>query len=125
VRKKFVRSLGLAAALAALTVAANPAAVGQDTKAKKKDDAKTSSSKATVKIGEGKDGKFRFSIYDADDVFLGMSGPKGYETRAEAVKGIDAMKAALASAKIVDKEKAVVEAAPKKEEPKKAKDKTK
>ena len=100
--KKSVRCLGLAAALTALTLAANPSVVAQD---KKKKEDKTASSKATVKIGEGKDGRFRFSIYDGDDVFLGMSGPKGYDTKADAVKGVEAMKAALATAKIVDKPK--------------------
>lgn len=102
--KKFVRCLGLSAALAALTVAADPAVVAQDKKAKKPE-VKTATSKGTVKIGEGKDGKFRFSIYDGDNVFLGMSSAKGFDTRAEAVKGVEALKAALANAKVVDKPK--------------------
>jgi uncharacterized protein YegP (UPF0339 family) len=121
VGKTTVRGLGLFAALAALTVATGPGLVAQDAK-KKKDDPKTSASKATIKVGEGKDGKFRFMIYDADDVFLGMSGPKGFDTKADAVKGIEAMKAALASAKVIDKPK---DDADEKDPPKKEKEKAK
>ena len=70
-----------------------------------KDDTKKDSKKAVVKpsvvkIGEGKDGKFRFSIYNAEGEFLAMSGSNTFESKADAVKGLEELKAALKETKI-------------------------
>ena len=48
----------------------------------------------------GKDGKFRFSIYDADGSFQAMSGANTFDSKEAAAKGLDALKAALTGAKI-------------------------
>ena len=96
----------------------------------KKDTKKAAVAKAsTVKIGEGNDGKFRFSIYDADDKFLAMSGANTFESKADAVKGLQELKDALKetkieyleSKKVKDKEKEKV----KDKEKEKVKDKDK
>lgn len=73
----------------------------KDTKA---DDTKKDTKKAVVKpgivkINEGKDGKFRFSIYNVDEKFLAMSSPSGYKTKEEAVKGLEDLKNSLKDAK--------------------------
>jgi uncharacterized protein YegP (UPF0339 family) len=77
--------------------------------AKEAKDTKKTAPKAgggTVEISEGKDGKFRFGVRDEDGKYLGGSGPIGYPSRDEAVKAIDRLKAALATAKVVDKKAA-------------------
>jgi uncharacterized protein YegP (UPF0339 family) len=120
-----VRGLGLLAALAALTVASGPAVVAQDTK-KKKEEPKSSTTKGVVKIGESKDGKWRFSIYDGNEKYLGQSA--AFASKEDAMKGMEALRAALASPKIEDKPKdeADEKTPPKKEKEKaKAKDKDK
>ena len=74
----------------------------KDTKAEdtKKDTKKAIVKASTVKIGEGKDGKFRFSIYNAEGEFLAMSGANTFESKADAVKGLEELKAALKETKI-------------------------
>jgi uncharacterized protein YegP (UPF0339 family) len=88
----------LAAALVAGLVTLGGTSPAQD----KKKDAKTQPAKGggVVKVSEGKDGKFRFSVYDADEKFVGGSGPVGYATKEDAAKAIDGLKATLATAKI-------------------------
>lgn len=67
----------------------------------KKDTKKAAVAKASiVKIGEGKDGKFRFSIYNADGEFLAMSGANTFDSKADAVKGLEELKAALKETKV-------------------------
>ena len=67
----------------------------------KKDDTKKAAVKASiVKIGEGKDGKFRFSIYNAEGEFLAMSGANTFDSKADAVKGLEELKAALKETKV-------------------------
>ena len=87
-------------------------ALAQDKKDTKKDvtkDAKTTKAvPAVIEVNEGKDGKFRFFVRDADDKLLAMSGT-GFATREDAVKAIEKLRDALPTAKI---------AAPKKEEKK-------
>ena len=53
----------------------------------------------TIEVNESKDGKFRFTVRDADGKYLGGSAT-GYATKEDAVKAVDALKAALATAKI-------------------------
>lgn len=90
-----VRSTLLLAAVAGLLAAA-----GQPTAAQKKE--ARAAKPGTVEIKQGKDDKYRFNVRDADGKFLAMSGPSGFATKAEAVKALDALKAALDGAKLVD-----------------------
>lgn len=54
----------------------------------------------TIEIKEGKDGKYRFFVRDAEDKLLAMSGPTGFATIAEAQKAVDALKAVVGTAKV-------------------------
>ena len=85
-------------------------ALAQDKKDAKKDAPKTTTkaAAAVIEVNEGKDGKFRFFVRDADDKLLAMSGT-GFATREDAVKAVEKLRDALPTAKI---------AAPKKEEKK-------
>jgi uncharacterized protein YegP (UPF0339 family) len=87
----------LAAALVAGLVTVGGTSPAQDKTKKTTQPAKGG---GVVKVSEGKDGKFRFSVYDGDEKFVGGSGPVGYATKEDAAKAIDGLKAALASAKI-------------------------
>lgn len=87
-----------AAALVVGLAGAGGVAPAQD----KKDTKKTTAPKGggTIEINEGKDGKFRFNVRDADGKLLAMSGPSGYATKDDAAKAVDALKAALGGAKV-------------------------
>lgn len=104
---KLIRLTALMMAFAVVAVPAT-VSVAQDGKkdVKKKEPAdKKESKKAApgkIEINEGKDGKFRFSVRDADGNYLGGSGPIGYATKADAVKAIETLKEVIATAKIVD-----------------------
>ena len=72
-----------------------------DSKKTTKDDTKKAAVKpGIVRIGEGKDGKFRFSIYNAEGDFLAMSGANSFATKEEALKGLEELKAALKETKV-------------------------
>ena len=81
-------------------------ALAQDKKDTKKDAPKTTAKAGVIEVNEGKDGKFRFVIRDADGKLLAMSGPTGFATREDAIKALETLKDALPTAKL---------AAPKKE----------
>lgn len=95
-----VRTLFAAAAVAGLVAAAGPSAAQEKKEAKKK------AAAGVVEFKQGKDDKYRFTVRDGDGKFLAMSGPGGFETKAEAVKALEALKDALATAKAVDVKKA-------------------
>ncbi len=120
---KFARSLVLMLAMAGMsgTVLSVSSIAQEKAKDTKKDDAKKDTKKdakdskddtkkdtkkaavakaSIVKIGEGKDGKFRFSIYNADGEFLAMSGANTFDSKADAVKGLEELKAALKETKV-------------------------
>jgi uncharacterized protein YegP (UPF0339 family) len=61
---------------------------------------KTAKATGSIEIRQGKDEKFRFFVLDNDEKLVAMSSPRGYETEAEAKKGIEEMKEIVASAKI-------------------------
>lgn len=105
--RKIVRSLSLFAVIAAVMAAAGSATVAQEKKT-------TKAAAGTIEIGEGKDGKFRFTIRDGEGKYLGGTAV-GYATKDDAIKAVETLKAVLATGKIVDGKKAE----PKKEEPKK------
>lgn len=102
--KKFLRSAALMLAMGGLS-ASMISLVSSDSNAQEKKEApKKKDDKKAEKIGsivikEGKDGKFRFSIYDGDEKFLGMSGPQGFPTKEDAAKGVERLKAVLKDAK--------------------------
>lgn len=91
-----------AAALVVGLAGAGGVAPAQD---KKKTDTKTDTTKSapakggTIEVNESKDGKFRFTVRDTEGKYLGGSAT-GYATKEDAVKAVDALKAALGSAKI-------------------------
>lgn len=65
--------------------------------------AKKAASKAgTVELVESKDGKFRFTIRDADGKYLGGS-TVGHETEKEAKEAVEELKKVLATATYVSK----------------------
>ncbi len=59
-----------------------------------------------VEIGEGKDGKFRFSIRDDEGKLLAMSSPSGFASFKEAEEAVSRLKAILPKAKVVTKQAA-------------------
>lgn len=59
-----------------------------------------------IEIGEGKDGKFRFTIRDDEGKFIAQSGPVGFATFKDAEAEVTRLKAILAKAKVVMKEAA-------------------
>jgi len=78
--------------------------------------AKKAAAKAgTIELIESKDGKFRFSIRDAEGKYLGGSAV-GHATEKEAKEAVEEMKKVLATATYVSKksDEAPEDAAPKK-----------
>lgn len=53
-----------------------------------------------VQIKTGKDGKFRFTVRNAEGKLLAQSSLSGFKTEEEAKAGIDALKTTLESAKV-------------------------
>lgn len=93
---RILYALTLTAAMAGLVFAGGiTAAAAQDKKAAK--DAKAT---GTIEVNEGKDGKYRFFIRDAEGKLLAMSGPTGFEKKDDAVKALDHLKDVLATAKV-------------------------
>lgn len=74
------------------------------------------SSVGSIQIAEGKDGKFRYKLVDADNKYV-MSSIMAYESKEAAAKAVQNMKDVLATAKITYPPKAVEPE--KKAEPKK------
>jgi uncharacterized protein YegP (UPF0339 family) len=68
--------------------------------AKKAEDKKGSGKVGSIEIKEGKDSKFRFSIYDGDEKFVAMSGPQGFATKEDAAKAVEKLKTVLKDAKV-------------------------
>jgi uncharacterized protein YegP (UPF0339 family) len=97
--KKWVRGLALVAAMAVVSVAALSVAEAQE-KGKKA----AGKSTGTVVVSEGKDGKYRFTVRDADDKFLAASA--AFATKEEATKGIEKLRDALENPKITSGKKA-------------------
>ena len=111
------RMIALGTALAIL-VATPVLTVAQDSKkpvaadktAPKKDSSAKVESKKTstgaIQISEGKDGKFRYKLVDADNKYV-MSSILSYETKEEAAKDVQKMKDVLSTAKITYPPKAI------------------
>jgi uncharacterized protein YegP (UPF0339 family) len=94
----------LLAAVVAGLAGGSGVAPAQDKKEAKKD-TKAAKAAGTIEVNEGKDGKYRFLVRDAEGKLLAMSGPGGYETKAEAVKAVDTLKAVLPGAKVAEAKK--------------------
>ena len=88
--KKVIAGLIVAAAGAFIYVPTPDAAAG----AKKKT--------ATIEIIESKDGKYRFTVRDAEGTYLGGSAT-GYATEKAAKKAVEDLKEALGAATFVSK----------------------
>src|SRR5262245_31151897 len=89
--------------LAGLSGTAVPVVVAQATKKDKDKDKDTKGAKAgagTIEVSEGKDGKFRFFVRNADGKLLAMSGPTGFASEKDAEKGIDELREVVAKAKV-------------------------
>src|SRR5262245_7864931 len=97
-RKLFV-CLALVAGVAAVGWVAQPAAVAQGKKDKDKD-TKAKPGAPVIVITEGKDGKFRFVVRNAEGKLLAMSGPTGFATEKEAMSAIQELKEVIGRAKI-------------------------
>jgi len=110
--KKLLACLLLVSCLAAFSVTEAPLSVGQEVKKDAKKDDKGAA--GTIEISEGKDGKFRFSIRNAEGKYLGGSGPVGFASEKDARTAIDDLKKVLATAKTTLKK----EDAPKKDKDK-------
>jgi uncharacterized protein YegP (UPF0339 family) len=114
---KLVRLFAL---MMAMTVVAVPATLtsAQDKKEVKKDDKKKDEKKevkkdtkkdskkstGTIEIGEAKNGKFYFTIRDADNKYICGSTPI-YASKDDIKKAIESLKEVLESPKVVDVKK--------------------
>jgi uncharacterized protein YegP (UPF0339 family) len=88
----------LAAALVVGLAGVGGPAPAQDKKGK---DTKAA---AVIEVNAGKDGKYRFTIRDAEGKYL-AGNTVGFETREAALKAVDNLKAALANAKVAEAKK--------------------
>lgn len=95
---KFARSLTLMTAMAALVTAC-----GRDAGAQVKK--KETAAGGTIEINEGKDGKFRFNIRDADGKLVASSSLTGFASKDDAIKGLEKLKAILPTAKMAEGKK--------------------
>ena len=107
---KFVRSIALAAAIAALVCASGMSvAPAQDKKTKdtvKTDDTKKTTTKkddvtGTVELNKDARGMYRFKIVGEDGKALAMT-TKGYEKKEDALKAIEMVKSILSKAKVTE-----------------------
>lgn len=99
--QKLLACIVLLGGIAALSGIDAPRGVAQAAKKDAKKDDKAST--GTIEISEGKDGKFRFSVRNAEGKYLGGSGPVGFATEKDAHAAIEDLKKVLATAKIVTK----------------------
>jgi uncharacterized protein YegP (UPF0339 family) len=88
---KIMRCLALVAAMAAISATAISVADAQG-KGKKS---------GIVEVNEGKDGKFRLIVRDADSKYLATSA--AFATKDDAIKGLSRLKEALQNPTITDK----------------------
>jgi len=112
---KWTRNLALMLAMGSFSITALSVA-SLDSQAQ---DKKTKSTKpGKILIKEGKDGKFRFNLYDGNEKFIAMSGPSGFATKEDALKAVETAKLILNEGKVEYGKATMEEDEPK--EPKKA-----
>ncbi|MGL6074689.1 MAG: hypothetical protein ACRC8S_11055 [Fimbriiglobus sp.] len=115
--------LALGAGAASVLSLSTDLTAQEKAKEAKKATAAAKEAKGFIKISEGKDGKFRFSIYEdieGDEKDKYIVGSVAYATKEEAAKGVEKIKSILKDAKIE-----YVKKDEKEEKKEKAKDKDK
>ena len=88
--RKYLAAAVLSAGLLVAGTATNPSASAQDKKTKVKE---APTSGGHIEIGKGKDGKYRFSVRDADEKYLGGS-TVGHATEKECREAIETLQQA-------------------------------
>jgi uncharacterized protein YegP (UPF0339 family) len=103
-RKLFVCAVMLGV-MSLLAGGAPSTAFAQGKKDKDKEGKKTMKAAAAgvIEIGEGKDGKFRFSVRNADGKYL--AGSAAYATEKDAREAIEELKEVISKAKVTHKAK--------------------
>jgi uncharacterized protein YegP (UPF0339 family) len=97
-RKLFV-CVALLAGMAASITVMDSASLAQGTKKDKKDKTKEKAA-AVIEITEGKDGKYRFFVRNAEGKLLAMSSPGGFASEKEAAKAIEELREVVRTAKV-------------------------
>jgi len=97
---KLLACVLLLGGIAALGGIDAPRGMAQVKKDAKKDD---KAGAGTIEIAQGKDGKFRFAVHNAQGKYIGGSGAVGFATEKDAVAAIDELKKVLATAKVTTK----------------------
>ena len=92
---KFIRGLVLAGAIAGIVAVGDRVTDAQDKK--------TVDKVGTLDIAKDKAGLFRFKAVGADGKTI-MQSSKGYATRDDAMKAIDAVRSILTKGKVVEKD---------------------
>jgi uncharacterized protein YegP (UPF0339 family) len=85
----------LVAAFAVAGTVQHPVAEGQGAK-------KKAAKGGVIEIGEGKDGKYRFSVRDSEGKLLAMSGPRGFASEKDARTAIETLKEVISTAKVTN-----------------------
>jgi uncharacterized protein YegP (UPF0339 family) len=99
---KLARALALLTVMTVATASLSLAPAPAQDKGKAKDpQKKAAKTTGIVEVNEGKDGKFRLVIRDSDEKYLATSA--AFATKDDAVKGLDALKAALENPKMTSK----------------------
>jgi uncharacterized protein YegP (UPF0339 family) len=80
-----------------VSTAAPQAVVAQGKKDAKKG---AQAAAGVIEIGEGKDGKFRFFVRNAEGKLLAMSSPGGFATAKDAETAIQTLKEVVSKAKV-------------------------
>ena len=98
--RKLIVCLALLAGMAAATTIMDSASLAQGTRKDKKDKITKGKGAAVIEITEGKDGKFRFFVRNAEGKLLAMSSPGGFASEKEASRAIAELKEVVKSAKV-------------------------
>jgi uncharacterized protein YegP (UPF0339 family) len=99
--RKLLVCVALLAGMAASTAVMDSGLLAQGTKKAKAAKGKG----AVIEVTEGKDGKFRFVVRNSEGKLLAMSGPRGFATEKDAMKGIDELKDVIRTAKVTQGKK--------------------
>jgi hypothetical protein len=100
--RKLIVCVALLAAMACMTAVPSADILAQGAKKDKKDKkaGKEDSKGAVIEVTEGKDGKFRFFVRNAEGKLLAMSSPGGFATAKEAEKAVEDLKDVMRTAKV-------------------------
>ena len=95
--RKYIAAAVLSAGLLVASTATNSNVLAQGDKAKVK--VKEAPAGGHIEVGKGKDGKYRFTVRDADEKYLGGS-TVGHATEKECLEAIEMFKKVVATAKV-------------------------